>query len=62
MADNRDISNRASETLDFHAKMTEDQEDVLVDILVDLMHYCDQTSQDFNDALYMAKVHFDSEE
>ena len=61
MTGNRDRCNRVSETLDFHATMTGDRENVLVDLVSDLMHYCDQCSKDFANVALMAEINFNEE-
>jgi NTP pyrophosphatase (non-canonical NTP hydrolase) len=62
MADNRDRANRASDVLDYLASTyTHDSEEALLDLLTDLMHYCNQSSQDFDVAISRARQRFEEE-
>lgn len=39
----------------------DDPDSAIVDILANMMHYCQQTRQDFEASLGMARNHFDEE-
>ncbi len=38
-----------------------DECDALVDLLADLMHWCDRSGSRFNDALRIARMHYKAE-
>ena len=38
-----------------------DQENVVVDLLANIMHYCDQRGEDFKASLKTASMHFEQE-
>jgi hypothetical protein len=50
-------------TLDKHPSAQDNPVDtILVDVLTDLMHYCNHDSIDFDNCLEMARRHFEAED
>jgi len=61
MLTNRDRAENGARLLDM-APYEEDQDSALVDILTDLMHYCNQTGMhDFEKGLSAARLHYAAE-
>jgi len=61
-SDNTSRAYRAGEVLDYYDEMDgTDPDSNVVDLLADLMHYCNQSSWDFTQALETARMHFEAE-
>lgn len=44
-----------------HYDMMASPREVMIDLLADMMHMCNEDGEDFDDALVMAEIHYNTE-
>ncbi len=59
---NEDRAEEAQRTLDFFASTFNSDEDAIVDLLANLMHWCKQEGRDFDKHLHSAQINFEAEQ